>query len=79
MAVPVPPARGGETCLPSAPGREPLHIAELVQRALRESGRTGPETLATANGGGPRAGMAAAVAGAGAATALVALAARHRR
>jgi Fe-S oxidoreductase len=24
-------------------GREPLHIAELVQRALRESGRTGPE------------------------------------
>jgi FAD/FMN-containing dehydrogenase/Fe-S oxidoreductase len=60
-------------------GREPLHIAELVQRALRESGRTGPETLATANGGGSRAGMAAAVAGAGAATALVALAARHRR
>jgi FAD/FMN-containing dehydrogenase/Fe-S oxidoreductase len=24
-------------------GRQPLHIAQLVQRALRESGRTGPE------------------------------------
>src|SRR5207248_9867497 len=60
-------------------GREALHVAELVQRALRESGRTGPESLAMANGSGSRAGVAAAVAGAGAATALVALAARHRR
>ena len=24
-------------------GRRPLHVAQLVQRALRESGRTGPE------------------------------------
>ena len=60
-------------------GREPLHIVELVQRALRESGRTGPESVAAANGGGSRAGAVAAVAGVGAATALVALAARHRR
>jgi Fe-S oxidoreductase len=31
-------------------GRQPLHIAQLIQRALRESGRTGPEkTDAAAN------------------------------
>jgi len=58
-------------------GREALHVAELVQRALRESGRTGPESAATSNGGS-HAHTAAAVAGVGAATALVALAARHR-
>jgi hypothetical protein len=27
-------------------GRPSLHLAQLVQRALRESGRTGPEALA---------------------------------
>jgi len=52
-------------------------VAELVQRALRESGRTGPESAATSNGGS-HAHAAAAVAGIGAATALVAFAARHR-
>jgi FAD/FMN-containing dehydrogenase/Fe-S oxidoreductase len=57
--------------------REALHVAELVQRALRESGRTGPERTATSNGGS-HAHAAAAVAGIGAATALVALAARRR-
>jgi FAD/FMN-containing dehydrogenase/Fe-S oxidoreductase len=53
-------------------GREPLHVAELVQRSLRASGRTGPEKVATAPGG-RHTHAAAVAAGVGAAATLVAL------
>jgi FAD/FMN-containing dehydrogenase/Fe-S oxidoreductase len=58
-------------------GRESVHVAELAQRALRASGRTGPERdVALDADTHPR--TAAIVAGLGAAAALAALAARSR-
>lgn len=45
-------------------GRESLHIAEVVQRALRESGRTGPELDLPPAKRGRRALFAAAAVGA---------------
>ncbi|HET8605793.1 MAG TPA: heterodisulfide reductase-related iron-sulfur binding cluster, partial [Gaiellaceae bacterium] len=59
-------------------GRDALHVAQLVQRALRESGRTGPEKTEAPPSG--RLGKVAALTGAGAAFALAgALAARRLR
>src|SRR5204862_6831607 len=59
-------------------GRKPLHTAQLVQRALRASGRTGPEYATAPPAGQDRRRRAVGAMAVGAAAA-VALAAGRRR